>query len=121
MGASGNLSLINLSEISFKEIKDTMLNALFDYNYDDEFLAVYEMKNIQEFIDYFNSKVADYCPDENGIVINGNNYTSWGDSQMPQIIDNYLVLYDTDQQMDFQNLPTEILQEYISYTVEIWT
>lgn len=130
MGSSGNLALISLKENSFERIKECMLNELLkgSPNYSDPehiceeyYFKVAEINNIYDFISLFSTKIVSYCPRENGIIINGKFYDNWASERMPQIIDNYLVLYDTDQQMQYQSLPIECLRELISHSVEIWT
>ena len=130
MGASGNLSTISLEKYKWEDIKEQMLNELLEFcpNYSDPtnefeeyYFKVYEMKSLSDFIWAFNTKIVDYCPDENGIYINDKFYNNFGCESMPQIIDNFLVLYDTDQQMSYQNLPTDCLRKMISYSDEIWT
>ena len=130
MGASGNLSIISLEEYKWEDIKEIMLNELLEScpsysapNDESEkyYFKVSEMKSLDDFIITFSNKIVYYCPDENGIYINGNFYNDWAGEEMPQIIDNFLILYDTDQQMSYQNLPTECLQKIISESFEIWT
>ncbi len=130
MGASGNLSIISLEKYKWEDIKEEMLYKLLEFcpNYSDPnneceeyYFKVAKMKSLNDFIWTFGNKIVDYCPDENGIHINDKFYNNWSGENMPQIIDNFLVLYDTDQQMFHQNLPTDCLRKMISYSDEIWT
>ena len=130
MGASGNLSIISLEKYKWEDIKEEILNKLIECcpNYSDPqnvceeyYFKVADLKNINEFIWLFSNKIVDYCPQENGIFINNNFYGDWAGESMPQIIDNHLIIYDTDQQMSYQNLPTECLRKIIKETIEIWT
>lgn len=88
---------------------------------EEYYFKVADLKNINEFIWLFSNKIVDYCPQENGIFINNNFYDNWAGERMPQIIDNHLIIYDTDQQMSYQNLPTACLRKLIKETIEIWT
>ena len=130
MGASGNLSIISLEKYKWEDIKEEILNELIECctNYSDPknvceeyYFKVADLKNINEFMRLFSNKIVDYCPQENGIFINNNFYGDWAGESMPQIIDNHLIIYDTDQQMSYQNLPTECLRKLIKETIEIWT
>ena len=130
MGASGNLSIISLEIYKWEDIKEEILNELIaccpNYSdpkneYEEYYFKVADLKNINEFICLFSNKIVDYCPQENGIFINNNFYDDWAGESMPQIIDNYLIIYDTDQQMSYQNLPTKCLRKLIKETIEIWT
>ena len=130
MGASGNLSIISLEDYEWEDIKKEMLNQLIERcpNYSDPkneceeyYFKVANLKNINEFIWLFSNKIVDYCPEENGIFINNNFYDGWAGKSMPQIIENHLIIYDTDQQMSYQNLPTECLRNLINSSFEIWT
>jgi hypothetical protein len=130
MGASGNLSIIPLEKYKWEDIKNEILNEILEScpNYSDSnneceeyYFKVAKMQSFDDFIWTFSNKIVDYCPDENGIYINGKFYDSWAGENMPQIIENNLVLYDTDQQMSYQNIPTECLRKLISYSKEIWT
>jgi hypothetical protein len=130
MGASGNLSIISLEKYNFEQIKNKILEKLLDWcpSYSDStseleeyYFKVSKLETIEQFIRLFNSKIVDYCPDENGICINGKFYDGWAGETMPQIIDNHLILYDTDQQMYYQSLPVECLKDFISIEEEIWT
>lgn len=130
MGASGNISIINLKEFSFDDIKNIMLDKLLDSCpiYSDPnneieklYFEVDKLKNFNDFAILFSTKIVDYCPFENGIFINNKFYNGWGGQEMPQIIDNHLVIYDTDQQMNHQNIPCTALKKLITNTVEIWS
>lgn len=130
MGASGNLSIIPLEHYEWEDIQKEMLNELIECcpNYSDPknmfeeyYFKVANLKNINEFIWLFSNKIVDYCPEENGIFINNKFYDNWAGESMPQIIENYLIIYDTDQQMSYQNLPTECLRNLITGSFEIWT
>jgi len=129
MGASGNLAVINLKEHPFKEIKNLMLDEIYnwmEFNLGDDeadriFDEVYEMETIEDFIRIFNSKVVSFCPIGNGVLVNEIFYDDWADEIMPQIINNHLVLYETDQQMQYQNYPVWMLSKLIEQDVEIWT
>ncbi len=119
MGASGNLSRISLKDYSFEKIKEIMLEELLQCspNYSDPnnicekyYFIVSRMNNINDFLEIFRSKIVYYCPDER-----------WAGEIMPQVIGDFLILYDTDQQMDYQNLPTECLRQIITSREEIWT
>jgi hypothetical protein len=130
MGASGNLSIISLEKYTWEDIQQEMLSELLkgcpswsDSNSicEEYYFKVAELKNIEDFIQLFNTKIVDYCPDENGININNNFYENWANEYMPMIIENHLVLYDTDQQFEYQNIPTDCLKKFITDSVEIWT
>lgn len=136
MGASGSVYIIDLNKYSFEDIKNIMLEKLLDwcpnYSYpgsekdnicEEYYFKVAEMKNIDEFIWAFGNKILDYDEDEDspGIEINGHYYNSWSGDCMPQTIDNFLVIYNTDLQMDYQSLPHDCLRDIISDSAEIWT
>jgi hypothetical protein len=130
MGSSGNLSIIALKEYPFEAIKEHISNEILSfcppYSFpDNEFEQLYwkvnELKNIDDFISLFLTKIADFCPPENGIQINDRFYGDWAGENMPQIIENHLILYDTDQQMSYQNLPTQCLRKLTMGSAEIWT
>lgn len=129
MGASGNLSLIDLNQYSFEQIKEKLLENILegcpeyssDSELEDTYFKVAKFKDIKDFISYFRTKVADYCPDKNGIAIGKTFYGNWAGDELPCIIDNHLVLYDTDQQMYYQNIPTDYLRDLICDHTEIWT
>ena len=130
MGASGNLSIVSLKKYDFGKIKNKMLEELLNScpNYssptdecEEFYFKVSDLENINSFMHLFRSKIVDYCPSENGICINGHFYDDWSSQEMPQIIDNHLVLHDTDQQMSYQSLPYECLKDFICDVVEIWT
>ena len=130
MGSSGNLSIVSLNDYPFEKIKEHMLNKILDrcsewYEphdpYDEMYFDANDFKSIDDLISYFECTVASYCPEENGININGTFYDNWARQKMPQVIDNHLVLYDTDQQSWHQNHPSELLWGLASDNVEIWT
>jgi hypothetical protein len=130
MGASGNLSVINLQKHSFEDIKQLFLENLLYFcppyhipnnEYDELYFKVSEIQDIADFLKIFRGKVVSYCPYESGIFIDGQFYNDWADEEVPTIIGEYLVLYDTDQQMTYLNLPTELLWALIEDNTEIWT
>ena len=130
MGASGKLSIISLEKYKWDDIKNEMLNELLNCcppysdpsnEYEEYYFKVAEMKSLDDFITTFNSKIVYYCPDENGIYLDNIFCNNWAGKNMPQIIDDYLILYDTDQQMSYQSLPSFCLRKFISCSNEIWT
>jgi hypothetical protein len=130
MGASGNLSIIDLEKYSFIQIKEKFLSEILNYcpNYSDNkneneifYFKVSETHNINDFINLFRSKIVDYCPEEKGLYINSVFYNNWAEKDVPIVVDNNLILYETDQQMSYQNLPFYMLQEISYNEIEIWT
>lgn len=130
MGSSGNLSIISLEKYPFEKIKEHMLKRILDrcpkwsdpnHTYEKLYFMVSDFKDIDDFIFSLNSKVVNFCPEENGISINGIFYDNWARQELPQIIDNHLILYSTDQQMAYQNRIIELLFELISDSAQIWT
>jgi hypothetical protein len=136
MGSSGSVYIIDLNEYPFEVIKQTMLDKLLEWCptysypgsekfniYEEYYFRVAEIKTIDEFNWLFNNKVLDYDEDEDspGIFINGRYCNRWSGDYLPQISDNYLVIYNTDLQMDYQSLPYECLRDFISDSAEIWS
>ena len=130
MCASGSLIKIDIKEHSFEKIKEIFLSNLLERSSEwgdtncvntEYYFLVAQTNSLKELMGLFQTEVCSYCPNDSGIYINGKFYNNWADSQLPMIIDNYLIFYETDQQMTYQNLPFECLSELYGHAIEIWS
>lgn len=126
MGASGKLCLISLSEYPFEVLKRAIIDncvVFCDYNnfWDTIYESAKNFKSISDICNYFWTKVVSYCPSENGVIINNKKYDNWGGCVLPIVIDNHLVLYESDLQGKEQDAIILLLESFINLKIEIWT
>lgn len=122
MGASGKLNYIDIKKYPIENIIDRLIKYIEDLEIEDGYISenyiklyfeLSESNSRDRFVYIFWTKVFDYTPEVGRIDYSGSEY--------PEINSDYLILYETDLQMGFQNFPSEVLSDIICKSEEIWT